>query len=323
MKVISLQLSNILSFKYVDDIGNAEKISFDDGLNIIIGENGSGKSTALEVVNFLFRRVLYKQYTVNQDLYTQRNTIDPNQRRQILAPANVNSYNGFRLDPNWNTEDKPQTIRIAVKLDDIDKNNIQFLQDNRATLAKWAEPYTLRGVSAASAYSETYTFDVTMNRNDRVFSVQPRDCAQDFGYEYLTDYNFYKEAIALFNLSHADNPIAALYESFTLISGYRNYNAFTISISLRDHHPAAQIQQIRNADYSRSLNASESSEPSIFALVRLQVAEKHFGLISKKMDASECEAVANTLPFILEINKRLRIVNLMCKIKLLDLRTWQ
>lgn len=61
MKIISLQLSNILSFRHFDNVGDAEKISFDDDLNLIIGENGSGKSTALEVINFLFRRILYKQ----------------------------------------------------------------------------------------------------------------------------------------------------------------------------------------------------------------------------------------------------------------------
>ena len=44
MRIEYLQISNILSFKYVSDITQAEKVVFDDGLNIIIGENGSGKS---------------------------------------------------------------------------------------------------------------------------------------------------------------------------------------------------------------------------------------------------------------------------------------
>ncbi|MDP1832822.1 MAG: AAA family ATPase [Geothrix sp.] len=316
-------MSNILSFRYFENVGGAEKISFDDDLNIIIGENGSGKSTALEVINFLFRRVIYKQYNLNQDLYTQRSSINADQRKQILLPANNLSYNGFRLDPNWNTEDQPQTIRIVVKLDEIDKKNLQFLQDKRGILTPWIGRYTTRGETAAANYSETYTLDIILNHNGKTFSVQPRDCAQDFGYEYLTDYNFYKETIALYNLENPGNTIETLYESFTLISSYRNYNAFNVSISLRDNAPATQIQQIQSADFTRSLNASDNSEPAIFALVRLRVAEKHFGLISQKMDEAECETAANTLPFIIEINKRLRIINLMCKIKLLDLRTWQ
>lgn len=323
MKIISLQLSNILSFRHFDNVENAQKICFDDDLNIIIGENGSGKSTALEVLNFLFRRVLYKQYNLNQDLYTQRNSINVDQRKQILQPANNLSYNGFRLDPNWNTEDQPQTIRIAVKLDEIDKKNLLSLQNKRGTLTPWIGRYTTRGETASANYSETYTLDILLNKNGKTFIVQPIDCMQDFGYEYLTDYNFYKETIALYNLENSKTPIETLYESFTLISSYRNYNTFTVSISLRDQTPATQMQQIRNADFARSLNANDNSEPSIFALVRLRVAENHFGLISQKLDETECEAAANALPFIIEINKRLRIINLMCKIKLLDLRTWQ
>lgn len=323
MKIVSLQLSNILSFRFFGNVENAGVISFGDDLNIIIGENGSGKSTALEVVNFLFRRVLYKQYTLNQDLYTKQSGINTDQRKQILLPANNLSSNGFRLDPNWNTEDQPQTIRIVIKLDGIDKKNLQYLQEKRAALNSWIGRYTTRGETGSSGYSDTYTLDVILNQSEKTFSVQPRDCAQDFGYEYLTDYNFYKETIALYNLENKSSPIETLYESFTLISSYRNYHTFNVSISLRDNTPGTQMQQIRNADFAKSLNANDNSEPAIFALVRLRVAERHFGLISQKMSEGECEAAANALPFIIEINKRLRIVHLVCKIKLLDLRTWQ
>ena len=323
MKIVSLQLSNILSFKYFDDVRNAEKVSFNDDLNIIIGENGSGKSTALEVINFLFRRVLYKQYNLNQDLYTQRSRIDATQRKQILISANNSSYSGFRLDPNWDTEDQQQVIRIVIKLDEIDQKNLQYLQNEKAALISWINRYTTREGTTALTYSETYTLEITLDRSSQTFSVQTQDCLQDSGYDYLTDYNFYKEAIALYNSENSENSIETLYESFTLISSYRNYHTFNISISLRDSHPTTQIQQIRSADYQRSLNANDSSEPAIFALVRLRVAEKHFGLIPQKMNDAECEAAANALPFMIEINNRLNIVNLKCKIKLLELRTWQ
>lgn len=323
MKIVSLQLSNILSFKYFDDVKNAEKVSFDDDLNIIIGENGSGKSTALEVINFLFRRVLYKQYSLNQDLYDQRSRLDVTQRRQILLPVNNSSYNGFRLDPNWNTEDHQQVIRVVIKLDEIDRKNLQYLQNKKDTLISWIDRYTTRGGNTESTYSEIYTLDITLDRNGQNFSVQTQECLQDSGFDYLTDYNFYKEAIALYNSENPENSIETLYESFTLISSYRNYHTFNISVSLRDNHPATLIQQIRSADYQRSLNVNDNSEPAIFALVRLRVAEKHFELTPQKMSDAECEAAANALPFMKEINQRLRIVNLMCKIKLLDLRTWQ
>jgi len=323
MKIISLQLSNILSFKHFDDVKDAEKISFDDDLNIIIGENGSGKSTALEVINFLFRRILYKQYDINQDLYTRQGAINADERKQILRPANHNSYTGFRLDPNWNTESYPQIIRVEIKLDDIDKKNLRNIIDNWPKLVPSVARYTTRGHSSPAGYGSTYTFDIALNRNGYTFTVSLRNCVQDFGYEYLTDYNFFKETISLYNLENPENQIETLYESFTLITSFRNYHAFTPSVSLRDHHASVQIQQIRSNDYSRSLNASDSSEPAIFGLVRLRVAEEHFGLAKEKMSEIERESAVNALPFINEINKRLGIVNLKCKIKLFDLRTWQ
>ncbi len=323
MKILSLQLSNVLSFKYVDDINSAQEISFDDDLNIIIGENGSGKSTALETINFLFRRVLYKQYSLNHDLYTRRNNINVDEQRQILRPSNEQSFRGFRLDPNWNTEEQSQTIRIKIGLDEIDKKNLQYLLEKRGTLSPYIGRYSSRGDSAKVGFSDTYCLDISLNRNDQTFSVQPINCSQDFGYEYLTDYHFFKETISIYNLENKNDPIDGLYESFTLISSYRNYHSFNVSVSLRDTHPEVQIRQIRSADYNRSLNANDNSEPTIFSLVRLQLAEEYFRLISKKLDEAECEEAANNLLFIKEINKRLKIVNLECKIKLLDLRTWQ
>lgn len=323
MKIVSLQLSNILSFRYVKDIEDAQKIYFDDGLNIIIGENGSGKSTALEVINFLFRRVFHKQYSFNHELYSQRNDINAEQRKHVLQAVNDNSFRGFRLDPNWNSDAQPQKIRIAIRLDEIDRKNIKYLQELKSSLSEIVARFSARAEQSNVEFGDSYCFDVNLNRVDQHFSVEPVDCKCDFGYEYLTDYHFYKESIALYNLEHQRSPIEGLYESFTLISSYRNYHAFNPSISLRDQHPSEQMRAIRSADYNKSLNANDNSEPAIFGLVRLRVAEKHFGLISQKLDEAECEAGANELPFIKEINKRLKIVNLECKIKLLDLRTWQ
>ncbi|VEB39295.1 chromosome segregation protein [Legionella sainthelensi] len=324
MKIKSLQISNILSFKYFEDVTNAEKITFEDGINIIIGENGSGKSTALEVINFLFKRVLYKQYNVNQDLYSRKNQIAINEKKQILMPVNNNSYAEFRLEPNWDTTDKPQFISIEIELDDIDKRNIQNLINNSEKLNKFINSYSTHTLKNTNTnLSTSYKLNIILEHVNKTFGIQLLDCTHDFGFKYLTEYNFYKEAIVIYNFENPKEPIEPLYESFTLISSYRNYHAFEKAISLRDQHPSQQIQSIKNMDFSKSLNTSDKSEPTIFALVRLLVAERHFNLLSQKLDNAECETEANNLPFIIEINKKLKIINLSCKIKLIDLRTWQ
>lgn len=323
MKIEYLQISNILSFPHVEDISAAQQIIFDDGLNIIIGENGAGKSTALEVLNFLFKRVLYKQYSVNQDLFARRTMLTVNDRKQILQPTNQQDFLSFRLDPNWDTENQPQRIRLAIKLDEIDEQNIANLRSHFSNIQNAITMYSTHSVGDNGAHRALYIVDVFLDRVNNAFSIDFEGQEQDFGYVYLSEYHFFKEAISIHNYLHEDAPIPPLYESFTLISSYRNYHAFEPSISLRDVHPAQQIQSIRSQDYQRSLNASDNSEPVVFGLVRLQVAEKHFNLISQAKSQEECEAEANTLPFIRSINVRLRVVNLSCKIRLVDLRTWQ
>lgn len=323
MKILFLQISNVMSFKHHDDVSTSEKIAFFDSLNIIIGENGSGKSTALEVINFIFKRVLYRQSNLNQELYERRSTLPVNDRKQILLVTTSNSFNEFRLDPNWDTPAAPQTIRIAIQLDAIDKKNIASLLAVRSQLTTSTAGFTTRKDSAATTCHDEYELDIVLNAAANTFSVDVRKGAKDFGYEYLSDYNFFKDAIILHNQLNPRSPIPLLHESFTLISSYRNYHAFQPSISLKDSHPAMQMMQIRNSDYSKGLNTSDTSEPTIFGYVRLRVAEAHFDLISQRFSEQECEEKANELAFLKNINKRLEIVGLECKIKLLDLRQWQ
>lgn len=323
MKIDRLQISNVLSFPYVENIEDASPITFDSGLNIIIGENGAGKSTALEVINFLFRRVLYKQYSINQDLFGRRTLINADERRQIIQPANQNSFSGFRLEPNWDNESSPQVIRLIIRLDEIDLNNIKNLRGNFSKIHHAISLYSPHSVSDDGNHRDVYTVEVTLNRDNNTFSVGFPGEVEDFGFTYLSEYHFLKQAIEIQNIIAPEHPIPPLYESFTLITSYRNYHAFQPSISLKDAHPTQQIQKIKNQGYNRSLNASDQSEPPIFGLVRLQVAERHFDLIRQAKSENECEEEANDLDFLKLINARLEIVNLICKIKLIELRTWQ
>ena len=114
MKIRYLQISNVLSFRHYPNVSDAQRIEFDDSLNIVIGENGSGKSTVLEVINFIFKRVLYKQYNVDQDLFSRRSQIDQNERRNILQPANNRNFGEFRLNPNWDFEENDQVIPASI-----------------------------------------------------------------------------------------------------------------------------------------------------------------------------------------------------------------
>lgn len=321
MKIKSLQISNVLSFKYVDNISNSTKISFDKNFNILIGQNGAGKSTVLEVINFIFRRVLFVPYNRNQDLYKQRQTIDVNQKKTILAKINnVQNYNGFRLDRNYDFEDKPQKLRIVIEIDDIDKANIKFLQENKEKLASVLGFYSVEQMIPSGTCQSEYQIDISLDSTNQSYSVI---VPQDTGYIYLSAYNLYKEVIELYNEENPLSPIDNLAESFALIGCYRNYSSYTPHASLGGGNTAPkQIQSIRVSEYSKSTNASEGGEPSIFSLVRLRMADECFCLIGTKMDQKECECAANDLAFIKSINEKLKIVDIKVEISLLDYSSW-
>lgn len=322
MKIKELKISNILSFKYYADISDATKIVFDGSLNIFIGENGAGKSTALEVINFIFKRVLFTQFNTNQDLYSRKSTLTLADKKQILSPANNQSFSGFRLEPNWNTETDSQKIQLAIELDEVDTANIDHLIANTDKLNSLISLYTNHSATPNVASQNIYTIEVTLNNDDKTFSVNISPNSSDPGYLYLVNYNFYKELINFYNFENPQAQIAPLYESFTLIGGYRNYHSFNPAVSLQGSSAAQQIQQIRTQEYSKSLNANEQSEPPIFNLVRLRVAGKHYEIYGEESKGLDCEKEANDQMFLSRINEKLKLVNLEVKIQFTDKQKW-
>lgn len=321
MKIKYLQISNILVFKFVDNVADAERIAFDPNFNILIGQNGAGKSTALEVINFIFRRVLFVPYNRNRDLYSQRANIELGQKKTILAkPDGLQYYREFRMERNYDFDDKTQKIRVVIELDDIDRANIALLQSKKDKLAKIVGFYSAEQMFSEGSFQNEYQIDIELNDSEKSYSV---NVTQDAGYTYLTAYNLYKEAIELHNLENLQDQIENLTESFALIGSYRNYNTYTDHASLGGGNTAEkQIAKIRTTEFAKSTNATEESEPSIFSLVRLRMAGECFNLITTNKTSSECEIMANNLDFIKAINEKIAIVKLEVKIKLIDVSSW-
>lgn len=234
--------------------------------------------------------------------------------------SNVQNYRDFRLDRNYDFEDKSQKLRVVIEIDDIDKSNIKFLQDNKAKLTTILGFYSAEQMIPDGTCQNEYQVDISLDSANKTYTVNTQ---QDIGYTYLSAYNLYKEVIELYNEENPSDQIGGLAESFALIGCYRNYNSYTSHASLGGGNTAPkQIQNIRLSEYSKSTNVAEGGEPSIFSLVRLRMADRCFNLIGTKMDQEECERAANELDFIKLINEKLKIVDLKVEIKLIDRSSW-
>lgn len=323
MQLRSIKISNVLSFGFHDNPEDGEQIRFKDGLNIIIGENGSRKSTALEVINFVLRRVLFKQYSVNHDILKRRSSFSQNERANTVQPINQNNITGFRLEPNWNHSGHPQTVIVEIAIDEIDRENIRRIREYLDTIWDDVGQFSRRQNAAQDGISDIYRIKINIVRNNNSFNIEFLEGQHDFGFEYLSEYNYFRELLIIYNQLYARTPIDGLLDPFAMISSYRNYHAFQPSVSLQGNPAEQQIQSITASEYSKSLNVSDTNEPPIFALVRLQIAARHFALMSEALTPEERRALSNDCDLIRNINKHLRVTGLRCEIDLNDLSTWQ
>ena len=321
MRVNYLQLSNILSFKYEEDINNAFKIEFDPDLNIIIGGNGSGKSTALEAMNFVFTRVLFKYCEVRD--YNFLLPSEGGRKNSLVVDDRSSHASGLRLQPNWDSELEPQSIRILITLDDIDRTNINHIANNYGHIRN------IFGVYSHISTPEDFVpiendmevdINITFNYREDRYETSYIDSVPDSVQFYLEYYQAINEAIAIHNNKHADH-VKPLGSTFSMLSAFRNYNTFSLQTSLQSN-PASQLREIRRDSSYRSNHDQSGSEPAIFNIVKLKLGEEYLNFLKGKKDIDEAKDAVNSLKMVNDINNKLKLLNLKFYIELTDLRTW-
>lgn len=320
MRVNYLQLSNILSFKYEEDINNAFKIEFDPDLNIIIGGNGSGKSTALEAMNFVFTRVLFKCCEFDEYSF-KRSIVD--RKYALKVDDRSNHTSSLRLQPNWDSELGSQSIRILITLDDIDKANINHIANNYGHIRNIFEVYSYINTPEYFVPIENdmeVDINITFNyREDRYETSYTNSVPKSVQF-YLEYYQAINEAITIHNNEHADH-IKSLGSTFSMLSAFRNYNTFSLQTSLQSN-PVSQLREIRRNSSYRSNHDQFGSEPAIFNIVKLRLGEEYLNFLKGKKDIDEAKNAVNSLKMVNDINDKLELLNLKFYIELTDLRTW-
>lgn len=327
MRVNYLQLSNILSFKYEEDINNAFKIEFDPDLNIIIGENGSGKSTVLEAMNFVFTRALFKRitnrYSSHRSYYTDRkNTlqIDDNYSNRTL---------GLRLQPNWSSEEEQQRVRVSIKLDSIDRANIDHIVDNYSRIKKTLDNYSIIPMPEFFALDSDMDIeiDITFKQakydEDNTYESYYSDSVPDYIKFYLEYYHAVNEAITVYNEDNTDH-IVPLENTFSMLSAFRDYGNDNSQIRLYngDGPSGDALQNVKNSLIPHSINEHSSGMPAIFDFIKLKLGEDHFKLVKEGKNIDDATAIINSSSIIKNINEKLGILNLQLSVKPVNIRTW-
>lgn len=133
MIIKALKVSNILSFEHKEHFQESEPdLVFGNGLNIIVGANGSGKSNFIAIISTLFQSYFLEPYEYNYAYDTEAEGIE---NRSKYLQKKVNTSQNLRLEKHNNSTDKPSYVELMITLSEADKNNLNFLKTNIAEMA--------------------------------------------------------------------------------------------------------------------------------------------------------------------------------------------
>lgn len=288
MRINTLQISNMFSFDYVDEIDKAEIINFNDGLNIIIWPNWSWKSSVIEIISQIFKKYILNSPNINKSL---RWTKDEGQ--SII----FQNYDYVKISPNWSYSDKNMSVKIMLSLlrDDIDNlkkiyegtniiniNNVlkKYTRShmNTAPMREYIAPYiwwlmeTL-DISLLDDISEikislSFEFDPSWKLVGLKFRSDRLDL-KHFVIPYLFLFSLIKETL------NFENSVVNFNETFGMIWCYRHY------WSIEEQYNTQWVQwEKSNNEKNRIKNEltreyTPEKEPIIFDIVKRKLAYRY------------------------------------------------
>jgi predicted ATP-dependent endonuclease of OLD family len=315
MKIKSLKISNVLTFPYIENMDDEPGINFNENMNIIIGENGSGKSTVLEVLNWIFKSVVFIPYSLDYEHSHQSNS-------NRLKRLDDREY--FNLDKNFNFSREKQSIHIVLEIDETDIINISRLN----THAKIVNDFTTDEQKKWKSFS---TIDKQILIKIDVLEKTPKViCTKNEIFRYFENHYFYKEIFDIYNKDNPKAKIDNLTENLLIISAYRNYNQFSESrsfggkASVPGHPPLREydLTMQKNSKNSNNLSSINNNEPEIFKIITSKLGNQVIDEVHFTSTAHEAVKKANQHGVVQKINECLKILNIKFEFTLDSTSDW-
>lgn len=282
MKIKSIQISNILSFKYFEDLTQCPAINFEtssEDFHILIGPNGSGKSNFIEVINHIFKKVFFLGCNFLQYQYIAYLKTGAGKKR-FLEPKDREIPN---ILANWSTPMETQEIILVLQLNENDYGNLAFLIDKARNVDGYLSSFGVAQVNFESIIGrdEPESFKANLRKQEVRFHIARADVNSEFTVdfdvqtnekvfikEYLRYYEFVQAAIEMHNISDPEDLWKPLTDTFSLISSYRNYNTVNPSYQASQPDQFQILEDIDKDDKNTTTLTSSNEEPAVFKLVK-------------------------------------------------------
>lgn len=243
MKIRAVKISNILSFKHKASFdSDPYDIEFEEGINVIVGANGSGKSNFVEILFTAFQRYFIQPYEFNMGY-----DVDRAQNPQYLK-RRENFAETLRLDKHFDSTSEVSLLEIVVELNDSDRTNLEFIKNNLDEIKSLYSKYTrssidetdfpIRGKSTSTISRISFKFNITANNglpNQKVMFVLISDGTdnQKIVDYYLRNFDVFKKVIETAN-KRDSKAWDSLAISFEFLGAHRTLGGFPSSLDFNN-----------------------------------------------------------------------------------------
>lgn len=290
MKIESIKISNILSFKYSENIESADGIDFNandnlGSLDILIGPNASGKSNFLEIVNQIFKKCFFVHYDFKEINYLEAKKNNERHFSNVLQKSN----SGFLLQKHRDYKQNDSELLLKISLGRTDKKNLKDIIKNKALFnslfKKFRLPDSLQiddkvcpeKIEKITNVQFLIKFGSPSKASVSVKNEPNNDTLKEYDLikKYFEDFNAFRLIAILNNDRNFENnetKLPDLKKSFSMISSHRNYNKFKnkiVCISDKESHLGGLKKEIAQ-EFAKQME--NNPEEKTLEFIQTQIA---------------------------------------------------
>lgn len=276
MQIKSIRISNILSFEHKATIDQAELITFEKGLNVLIGPNGAGKSNFLEIINQIFKNILFKE--PDYDFGRAKSYLTDPQNNPSQNTINPKTVNVSHLAKNKYSNSDDKKIEISLSFSKADKKNLRFVFDHATELNQLLAKYSRIGEIINNSFTKsdlnkvnslTLLLESSSNNpnNDQFnISLPITSDVNNFIMIYLEWFEFIQRAIEV-GIALEKKKWQTLHTTFTLMGCYRNYGNLDGNYGIGNERLTA-IKEVHSQTKAENTKALTTNPPAGFEMVK-------------------------------------------------------
>jgi len=282
MQLISINISNLLSFPYQKNFSQEKKIHFDIhkkwGLNILIWPNGSWKTNFIEIISQLIKIGLIKDFVYKENKDNPKESIKENKR--LLE----------NIVPHFSYENQPSTVDMEFHISQNDKENMLFLQKNRELINNIIKTYSWIKYTIPECKKEKIMnlqtlhtqFSVnTKNKTTKIINTQ-KNKETNFALNYMKYQELFQIAIMIYNTK---------IKKTNEISRYPLKNTFAHLYNTRNFYHIKKIKNSYNLrdDFIKNKNYRENNSLLWYALC----IKKIYNIILNRSEENKDKAITD------------------------------